>query len=266
MDEERNYCVYCHTNKVNGKKYVGLTGGKPEERWRNGHAYRGNDYLTSSFDKHGFDGFYHDILDDGLTKEEAEQLEIEYITKFKSNQREFGYNIQNGGNSTGRIGEETKVKISNTLKEYYKDNPNPMQGKHQSEESNKKNMLSQLNRKEVVKIDLKTKEILDISPSVNEAARQNNITISSVSACCNGRIGSVYGCVYQFVGEPHEYVHKTTKEKPVAQIDMETGQVIATYKSAAEAHRTTGINNIDAAASPNNSRYKTAGGFIWEYI
>lgn len=264
--DDGNYCIYCHTNKTNGKRYIGLTGDKPEERWRNGHAYKGNKYLTSAFQKYGFDGFYHDILIDGLTKEEAEKLEIEYIAKFNSNQREFGYNIQNGGNSTGRIGEESKIKISNSLKEFYKNNPNPMQGKHQSEESNKKNMLSQPNRKEVVKIDLETKEILNIYPSVNEAARCNNTTIGAISSCCNGRYGSVHGFLYQFVGEPHKYVHKDTKEKPVAQIDIKTGEVIATYKSAADAHRVTGINNIDKVANPNNSRHKTAGGFIWKYI
>ena len=50
------------------------------------------------------------------TKEEAEQMEIKLIAEYKSNQREFGYNIANGGNTIGKHSEETKRKISEKAK------------------------------------------------------------------------------------------------------------------------------------------------------
>ena len=50
--------------------------------------------------------------------------------------------------------------------------------------------------------------------------------------------------------------------REVQQIDKTTGQIIATYKSATEAKKQTGINHIYSCA--NGSR-KTAGGFIWRY-
>ena len=34
-----SYCVYMHTNKTNGKVYVGLTSMELKERWRDGKGY-----------------------------------------------------------------------------------------------------------------------------------------------------------------------------------------------------------------------------------
>ena len=49
----------------------------------------------------------------------------------------------------------------------------------------------------------------------------------------------------------------------VAQIDKNTGEILATFSSASEARRVTGINHIGNCA---NGRYLTAGGFKWEYL
>ena len=35
-----NYKVYMHLNKINNKKYIGLTKQKCEERWREGRGYK----------------------------------------------------------------------------------------------------------------------------------------------------------------------------------------------------------------------------------
>lgn len=49
----------------------------------------------------------------------------------------------------------------------------------------------------------------------------------------------------------------------VAQIDKNTGEVLATFSSANEALKITGINNIGNCA---NGRRLTAGGFKWKYL
>lgn len=105
------YCVYKHTSP-NGKVYIGITSVNPIDRWANGNGYRHNLYFTSAIKKYGWENIKHEILCENLHKEEAEQKEIELIMLYKSNQKEFGYNIENGGNHHGKHSEKTKQKIS----------------------------------------------------------------------------------------------------------------------------------------------------------
>jgi group I intron endonuclease len=111
------YTVYRHTNKLNNKIYIGITGRNPETRWAKGKGYKprnGNQsaYFYNAVLKYGWDNFSHEILYTELTKQEAEKIEVELIKKFNSNNREFGYNIDNGGNSVGKLSQETKEKLS----------------------------------------------------------------------------------------------------------------------------------------------------------
>lgn len=51
-----------HDNKVNHKKYIGITGQDPEERWRHGTNYRTCVAFNRAIQKYGWDGFDHIIL------------------------------------------------------------------------------------------------------------------------------------------------------------------------------------------------------------
>lgn len=118
--ENRNYCVYCHTNKQNSKKYIGITGQKPERRWRNGNGYKDSPRFWNAISLYGWDAFTHEIWYTGLTKEEAENLEIQLIAKYETQNPMKGYNIAAGGNVvTGmrwKLSEETKKKMSEAAK------------------------------------------------------------------------------------------------------------------------------------------------------
>lgn len=108
------YIVYRHTNKNNGMVYIGITCKTIRERWNSG--YRNNPHFHRAIKKHGWNGFYHEIVADGLTKEEAEEIEKYYIAKHNSANPAVGYNIELGGNSTGKHSEKTRQKISATQK------------------------------------------------------------------------------------------------------------------------------------------------------
>ena len=98
--ESSHWCVYVHTNKINGKHYVGMTGRRPERRWgTNGIGYNNKcTHFYSAIQKYGWDNFDHEIIANNLTKEEAINFEKLLIEKLKSNQKEYGYNIASGGN------------------------------------------------------------------------------------------------------------------------------------------------------------------------
>lgn len=164
--EEVSYCVYIHT-APNNKRYVGISQNYIK-RWKNGIGYKKNKHFYSAIEKYGWDNIKHEIVAEGLSLAEAEQMEIELIKKYQSNNREFGYNKAEGGkvNRGYKLSELTRKRLSeshkghlsatkgiklsperkekaiNTLKKYretHKGNmPKPMQGRHHSEETKQK--------------------------------------------------------------------------------------------------------------------------------
>ncbi len=105
------YSVYKHTCP-NGKVYIGITGGDVNDRWKNGLGYKRNEHFYRAIEKYGWENINHEILAENLTKEEAEQLEIELILKYESSNKLYGYNCTNGGECVGKHTNETKQKIS----------------------------------------------------------------------------------------------------------------------------------------------------------
>ena len=91
MDEKR-YCVYTHTNKINNKIYVGMTSLKPEQRWNKGQGYSQQPKFYQDIEKYGWDNFIHKIEFENLTKKEAQKKEIELIEKYNTRDETFGYN------------------------------------------------------------------------------------------------------------------------------------------------------------------------------
>lgn len=93
----KNYCVYVHKNKINGKMYVGQTCQKPQRRWSNGYGYKQCPAFYNAINKYGWDSFEHTIVKEGLTHEEANDLEKELIQKYQTTNSDFGYNLSIGG-------------------------------------------------------------------------------------------------------------------------------------------------------------------------
>lgn len=119
---DKKYIVYVHIFP-NGKKYFGITSKAPNQRWENGKGYDKNHQpvVYSAIQKYGWENIEHKILYQDLIKEEAQELEIYLIAKYKTNCKrygdDYGYNMTDGGEGTlGRVvSEEQRRKMS----EYY---------------------------------------------------------------------------------------------------------------------------------------------------
>lgn len=122
MKDENNYRVYIHIFP-NNKVYVGITCQKVERRWRSGTGYMSKNQkgeytqplIARAILKYGWDNICHKILYENLSKKEAESKEKELIAIYRSDEKNFGYNIQHGGN-VGRHSDESKRKISESHK------------------------------------------------------------------------------------------------------------------------------------------------------
>ena len=92
MTELRKHCVYMHTNKENGKRYIGLTSLKPKYRWNGGKGYKANEAFFDDILAYGWNNFEHEVIKDNLTETEARALEAQLIYIFDTTNPNKGYN------------------------------------------------------------------------------------------------------------------------------------------------------------------------------
>lgn len=138
------YCVYKHT-VPNGKVYIGVTCQDIVRRWKNGHGYKTQPYFHKAIEKYGWENITHEVLYDGLSKEEAESKEIELISQYRSNDKRFGYNVYAGGD-LGSAGFDVSVETREKLSISHTGERNSFYGKHHSEESINKIRESRIGR------------------------------------------------------------------------------------------------------------------------
>lgn len=109
------YIVYMHVNKVNKKKYIGLTRRNPHDRWMsNGLGYKGQGFYNA-IKKYGWDNFDHIIIANNLNFNDASKLEMDLIKHFDTTH--YGYNQSSGGEGSQYyyVSKDVRKKISNTM-------------------------------------------------------------------------------------------------------------------------------------------------------
>ena len=235
---DRKYVVYKHTSP-SGKVYIGITGRKPEERWKDGRGYVRHTRFGGAIKKYGWENFTHEILDENLSEEEAKAREVEFIKLYNSADRRFGYNATLGGD--GCVGcdpsEETRRKMSERHYDAHGAN-NPMFGRNHTPEARRK--MSETKKR------LFAEGVL-VQPKKQRKPKMTQRELREFrSAIMSGKNNPSYG-----------------KGKPVVQFST-NGSFIKVYQTAREAERETGVDHTTISRCCKNKQ-KTAGGFCWQY-
>ena len=210
METIVNYSVYMHITP-SGKKYVGITSLEPEKRWQGGSGYRHNEYFTKAIKKYGWQNITHIVLETGLTAEQAEEKERRLIAENRSNDRKYGYNLTNGGETGKQLSNESRKRIS----EKKAGKPSPRKGKRHTVESRRKMSLSSMGktmtaeqmapawnarRKRVAQLS-KGGEVIAIYESTVAAGKAVGGNESNIVGCAKGKRGTAFGYRWEYVEE-----------------------------------------------------------------
>lgn len=226
-----NYIVYKHT-APNGKCYIGMTCQTMERRARGGRAYSGCTAFYNAIQKYGWDNFTHEILESGLSYEDASNRERHYIEVFRSLTSQNGYNLESGGGTNTVVSEETKRKISEKLTGR-KGTPHTPESKRKLSEARRGKKMPP--RSEEYRRKLSTAR----KGCVFTPEHRANISKSKSGAATSGKNNS----------------------HPRAVLCVETGVIFDTVKEAGEFKGGSSKNIISCC----RGRLNTSGGYHWRY-
>lgn len=136
----KKYTVYMHTNRVNGKKYIGFTSQSTSLRWRGGEGYRRGYSQETAFyraiKKYGWENFEHEVCLETNVLEVAKKHEMDLIELHKTYDQDYGYNSTEGG--------DNRIRFSGTSEELRKSRSVRMKGRVVSPETKEKIRQSRL--------------------------------------------------------------------------------------------------------------------------
>lgn len=256
---EKLKTIYCFTNKINNKQYIGSTIVKPNIRYnqhlynathKNVHQY--NYPLYQAIRKYGIENFNFEIIfQKECEEQEIRQIEKQYILKLNTLS-------PNGYNQT----DDTKHPI-NTAESYQK--------------------MSETKRENAKRVALVDGDnnILKIFRSIVDCAEELKIGEKNIASCCRGERHTAEGKIFMWIDDVDNLIipvyerasykgkkgttQKQITNRKVAKIDLKTKEILATYDSLALAGRE---NNCDSSAISKvcNGKRNKCGGFFWQYI
>jgi hypothetical protein len=223
--------IYCFTNKINNKKYVGqsidILLRREQHFWAayNIKTREYNTYFHKAIRKYGQNNFIFEILEE-CKVDDLDEKEIKWISYYKSNNSEFGYNLTFGGKP---------LNSSHSLKIYQYD---------------------------------KNGKLLAEFENAYDAARQlgEGFYQSSIWSCASHyKAKSVKGFIFAYEGDDLSW-HFNLKinKRAVVQLDK-NNNIINTFSSLKEAARAVNGNSSNIRKVLQGKR-KSSSGYYWKEV
>ncbi len=197
-----NIGVYKIVNLVNGKIYIGkslrLKYRWKQHLWKLKNKTHANKHLQSAFNKYTNVNFWFEILE-YCSEENLCEREMFYISKYQSDNPQFGYNKTKGGEGL-RATDEIKQKISNSLKgkpasEAKKENCRKAQTGLKRSNKHRENIGKAL-KHPICQYDLQG-NFIRIWDSIREAATELGFLESQIGRCVNGKRKTAYKFIWE---------------------------------------------------------------------
>ena len=193
-------CIYCYTNIVDGKKYVGQAVNFNKRRkqhvndsYNKNKKYDHNMPFHRAIRKYGIENFKVKILKENLeTQCLLNFWECYYIDKFNTLvKNKKGYNVSSGGSNGNNFAgktEEEMNEIKAKLSEAHKGKTFSEETKQKMSDSKKDNYVGENhpmwnNGKQIAQYD-KNMQLLAIYGSSHEAERQTGVAQTNIITCC----------------------------------------------------------------------------------
>ena len=246
-----NNVVYMYTNKISGRRYVGITNNL-ERRYKE-HLRHSTQLIDKKIKEYGIDNFDFEILFIG-TYDECKIKEQEYIEQYETMVYQNGYNVTKGGD--GVVG----YKHSEETKKLYSE--------QRSGENHWKYGKNNVGGHEILQFDLDF-NLIQTWPSMSEISRQLGYNSNNISNCCNNKLIKYKGFIWvrksdYFEGYLEKYKSRakcTSSDRSVLQYDFD-GNLVNKFISCRQAGDSLGKGSVSTAASGRDSQLH---GYIWIY-
>lgn len=294
--------IYCFTNKVNNKKYIGQTQQTLKQRISNHLSKTGKKYyFQNALFKYGIDNFNIEILENISSKTKSElknklnNREKFYIKKYKTTDSNYGYNLTKGGEynsiNIGRKIYQFDLLTGNLIREYESmvdaaqaitgsDNTNNLYicALHQTKqaygfmweftpECHRKYVKPKPQERPKQKVPIIQYDIygniIKKWNSLKDAAKYCEIDNTTITQCCQGKISTIKNNVWRYEFDSFDKYPIRFRGKIIACYD-DNNNLIHIFQNAPSAANYYGCSDSCIKSALRNSNKKSVG-YFWKY-